>query len=504
MIRAHALTKHRALAVDPKALFRATGGAVLFETGDQANHGPRRSILVPHVAVRLEIRGPRVRLTAVSVQGRAVVAELARALAASVVEASPTTVELEFPRAEAEDDEARLRLPTPLDAVRALVSASVEGEPGPFAVFAAVLFTYDLVDVFEVLPPPDSDPHLQPDAVVLLAESVIVVDARTGTVRLFATAFGDDPTAIPDAARRLAALEASIDALPDAKAPPRVPEVRVSADLDDAAYAARVVRLKEHITAGDVFQIVLSRTFSAPCVDVPAAYARLAASNPSPYQFLWSDAGTFVFGASPEAAVRVTREEGSLRLHLHPIAGTRPRGASPDEDDRIEAELRLSEKEVAEHMMLVDLARNDVARVSVPGTRRLTRLLTTERYSHVMHLVSEVTGTLRPGLDALHAYAACANMGTLVGAPKVRAAELLRAHELGKRGIYGGAIGWLSHDGTFDSAIVIRSAFVRDGVAYVRAGAGIVDGSDPAAETDETRKKAQAVLRALGGTEADR
>lgn len=270
-------------------------------------------------------------------------------------------------------------------------------------------------------------------------------------------------------------------------------------DLDDAAFAALVTELKAHIVAGDVFQIVASRTFSAPCPDPRAAYARLGRSNPSPYQFFWTDDNGVVFGASPEASVRVTRQEDAqLRLELHPIAGTRRRGACTDEDDRIEAELRLSEKEVAEHMMLVDLARNDISRVAIPGTRRVTRLLATERYSHVMHLVSEVAGTLRPGLDALHAYAACANMGTLVGAPKVRAAELLREHERDKRGIYGGAIGWLSHDGTLDSAIVIRSAYVKDGVAHVRAGAGVVDGSDPVAEADETSRKARAVLSALG------
>jgi len=154
-------------------------------------------------------------------------------------------------------------------------------------------------------------------------------------------------------------------------------------------------------------------------------------------------------------------------------------------------------KELAEHLMLVDLARNDVARVSRPGTRTVSRLLTVERYQHVMHLVSEVVGELAGDLDALHAYAASLNMGTLVGAPKIRAAELLRQHETTKRGPYGGAVGYLAHDGSLDTAIVIRSAFVRDGVAQVRAGAGVVLDSDPAAEAEETRHKAAAVLRAL-------
>jgi anthranilate synthase component 1 len=216
--------------------------------------------------------------------------------------------------------------------------------------------------------------------------------------------------------------------------------------------------------------------------------------------------GAVLLGASPETAVRVS---GTPRtVSLRPIAGTAPRGRTADGqvdrelDARLQAALLTDAKELAEHMMLVDLARNDVARVSRPGTRRVSQLLTVDRYQHVMHLVSEVEGELAPGLDALHAYAASLNMGTLVGAPKIRAAELLREHEPTKRGPYGGAVGYLTHGGELDTAIVIRSAFVHDGIAHVRAGAGVVLDSDPAAEAAETRRKAQAVLDALSGTEA--
>ena len=500
MLRAQALTKHRSVAPDPQALFAAQGGAVLFETGDASRGQPRRSIVVTHVAVRLEVRGAQVTLTAISAQGRDVLAAVASELSSRVVAHTPSILTLAFPRVQADDDEARLRAPSPLDALRALVHATITGEPGPFAVFAAVLFSYDLVEIFEPLPPARADRHGLPDVIALLAEGSVVIDAAAGTTRVFSTAFGDSPAALQDAAHRLATIEAALDAVSETAAtPPVAAPVEVTVDLDDEAFVALVGTMKQHIVLGDVFQIVASRTFSAPCPDPRATYARLGRSNPSPYQFYFSDRAGIVLGCSPEASVRVSRgDDGALHLELHPIAGTRRRGASSDEDDRIEAELRLDTKEVAEHMMLVDLARNDIARVAIPGTRRVTRLLATERYSHVMHLVSEVTGTLRPGLDALHAYAACANMGTLVGAPKVRAAELLREHEPSKRGIYGGAIGWLSHDGTFDTAIVIRSAFVKDGVAHVRAGAGVVYDSDPHAEADETSRKARAVLAALG------
>ncbi len=499
---AEALTRHFSFAPDPKALHAALGGTVLFETGDASGADERRSILVTDVAVRLEVRGSRVRALALSPHGRAVLRSMAESLASFVVEVGPEVVDLAFPRGAARDDAARLALPSPLDAVRALVDATVVGDRSSHAVFAVVRFGYDLCEAFEPLPPPRAPGHGLPDAVALLAEGAVVVDAAAGTTRIWSTAFGDAPTVKPDAAARLARLAEALGRVGDAVvAPSAAPRVAATVDRSDAEYGALVVTLREHVHAGDVFQIVASRTFSAPCADPFAAYVRLAKENPSPYQFLWSEPGAVVFGASPEAAVRVTVDDGERRLHLHPIAGTRRRGATADEDDRIEAELRLSAKEVSEHMMLVDLARNDVARVSVPGTRRVARLLATERYSQVMHLVSEVTGTLRPELDALRAYAACANMGTLVGAPKLRAAELLRVHEGSKREVYGGAIGWLSHDGTFDSAIVIRSAVVRDGVAHVRVGAGIVADSEPAAEAEETTRKARAVLRALGATE---
>jgi anthranilate synthase component 1 len=209
-----------------------------------------------------------------------------------------------------------------------------------------------------------------------------------------------------------------------------------------------------------------------------------------------------LFGASPETSVRVTREPGESVIEVKPIAGTRRRGLTPDADDRLEADLRLDAKETAEHMMLVDLARNDVARVSSSGTRRVAKLLTVERYARVMHLVSSVTGQLAFGLDPFHALQACLNVGTLSGAPKLRAVELLRETEATKRGPYGGAVGWISGNGEMDTGVIIRSAVVKDDVAYVRAGAGVVHDSVPLLEAEETRSKASAVLTALAAAEA--
>jgi anthranilate synthase component I len=247
--------------------------------------------------------------------------------------------------------------------------------------------------------------------------------------------------------------------------------------------------------------VVPSRCFSLPCPCPLSAYARLKTQNPSPYMFFLKDPAFTLFGASPESALKFDAQ--SRQVEIYPIAGTRRRGFNAkgqidrDLDSRIELELRQDEKEKAEHLMLVDLARNDVARISVPGSRYVKELLKVDRYSYVMHLVSRVVGTLKPQLDALHAYQACMNMGTLVGAPKVRAAELIRQVEGKRRGSYGGAVGYLAGNGDFDSCIVIRSAYANNGMAYIQAGAGVVFDSVAQAEADETRSKAQAVISAI-------
>ena len=279
------------------------------------------------------------------------------------------------------------------------------------------------------------------------------------------------------------------------------PSVEVSVDLSDEQFCNHVLDLKQHILAGDIFQVVPSRTFSLPCPSPLLAYAKLKESNPSPYMFYMQDAAFSIFGASPESALKYERE--SNQVEIYPIAGTRPRGKRPDGsidrdlDSRIELNLREDTKEKSEHIMLVDLARNDVAKVSRPGTRYVKDLLKVDRYSHVMHLVSRVVGQLRDDLDPLHAYQACMNMGTLVGAPKVSAATLIREVEKKRRGSYGGAVGYLNGQGDMDTCIVIRSAFVKNGTAYIQAGAGVVYDSVPQAEADETRAKAQAVIGAV-------
>ena len=279
-------------------------------------------------------------------------------------------------------------------------------------------------------------------------------------------------------------------------------KLRLSTDTSKKEFVKIVKELKVHILQGDVFQIVPSRTiaveFSAEPLDV---YKKLRNLNPSPYMFYFNNSAGILLGSSPEMFLKVEGNEAK-KVEIRPIAGTKPRGfkdgiIDPDLDSRFEAELKLDEKELAEHTMLIDLARNDVARVSVPGTRHCDKPYLIEKYSHVQHLVSNVSGVMRNELDALHAYLASMNMGTLTGAPKVEAMKLLRLKEKTKRGFYGGSIGYLTPSGDFDSAIVIRSMSIKGGKAFVRAGAGIVFDSVPEKEFEETEGKARAAIMAL-------
>ena len=463
------------------------------------------SLLMDQAAVRIECRGRCVTLLALSKNGDALLATVARRLPDRVETVGDRRLGLCFPAMVGDDAEERLMAPSPFDVLRLLTGLASGSKEEPFTLAALGVVAFDHVDLFEALPANAQDPLDFPDLLFWLAESLVVFEPGAPP-RLICTAFGSEDEAAGErsyfsAAERLAQLvERCARAKPlPAPATPKPDYTAPEVDLDDAAYGKIVGRLRDRIAAGDIYQIVPSRTFRAPCPDPLRSYATQRALDPSPYHFFVSGPAHVLFGASPETSVRVF-EAGGLTVEVKPIAGTRPRGATDDEDDRLEAEMRLDRKETAEHMMLVDLARNDVARVSVSGTRRVAKLMSVERYARVMHLVSSVTGTLRAGLDALHALQACLNVGTLTGAPKIRATELLRETEVTKRGPYGGAIGWLNGEGMMDTGVVIRSAIVKDGIAYVRAGAGVVYDSNPQREADETRRKASALLSVLAAT----
>ncbi|HXW97829.1 MAG TPA: chorismate-binding protein [Gemmatimonadales bacterium] len=364
---------------------------------------------------------------------------------------------------------------------------------------------YDVVRSLERLPHAPPDDRDLPEAILMVADTVLVLDNLFNRATIIANVEvkpGMSRAVLEEryieATRRIGEwLErlrgpASLKPL-EIEGP--IPEPQQVSPYLDGRYQQDVRRIQEYIAAGDTFQTVLSRRLDLAAPDPFLTYRYLRALNPAPYLYFLHCDDLHVVGSSPEVLVRV--EDGEITLR--PIAGTRPRGTSAEQDQALQAELEGDPKERAEHLMLVDLGRNDVGRVAQFGSVRLTAFMVVERYSHVMHLVSEVRGTLRPELDALAALGACFPAGTVSGAPKVRAMEIIDELEPVRRGPYAGAVGYVSWGArTLDTAIAIRTVVMRGGRAWVQAGAGIVADSEPEAEFQETEAKARAVLAALG------
>ncbi|NCQ60394.1 MAG: anthranilate synthase component I [Myxococcales bacterium] len=359
---------------------------------------------------------------------------------------------------------------------------------------------YDAVRRFEPTVGGEGDASL-PEFSFAIGGTVLVFDDRQKTLTIVVPSLveGDPHAAYARARERIEQVARALVeparlpllAPPDGTARAELPE----SSFDEPRYVAAVERIKEHIRAGDIFQAVLAQRFLLDATDVSPldVYRSMRVLNPSPYMYFLRMDEACVAGASPETLVRL---EGG-RVELRPIAGTRPRGANTEEDEALERELLADPKERAEHVMLVDLGRNDIGRIAVPGSVRILERMVVERYSHVMHLVSDVIGQLAPGLDALDVLRATFPAGTLTGAPKVRAMQILDELEPCPRGLYGGAIGYLGFDGNMDVAIAIRTIVERDGQLTLAAGAGIVEASDPHAEYRETLHKARAALVAV-------
>ncbi len=355
---------------------------------------------------------------------------------------------------------------------------------------------YDTAAWFEpvpLAPSPDED-----DAGFMLFDTVLAFDHVRHRILIIANAriaAGDDLRAQYDfACTRIGFVERELERSLSHAAPAGGGPLEIQSNMSQARYEEMARTAKEHIAAGDIYQVVLSQRFETTVTADPfTVYRALRHVNPSPYMYFLRMGGRSIVGASPEMLVRV---EGRT-AQTHPIAGTRPRGASAAEDARLATELQGNEKERSEHVMLVDLGRNDLGRVCEYGSVHVPRYMEIERYSHVMHLVSVVEGTLAAGKDRLDALASCFPAGTVSGAPKVRAMEIIAALEQDRRGVYAGAVGYLDFAGNLDCCITIRTVVMEHGRARVQAGAGIVADSDPAAEYQETRDKARAVLRAL-------
>jgi len=391
----------------------------------------------------------------------------------------------------------------PLEALRGLLAESAIDMPADLPAAAAGLFGYlgyDMIRLVEHLPDVNPDPLGLPDAVLMRPSVIAVLDGVKGEVTVVAPAWVG--SGLSARAAYAQAAERVSDALRDLERAPSVaaremgdaqPLGEPVSNFSHAGYLAAVEKAKDYIRAGDIFQVVPSQRWRLDFAHPPfALYRALRRTNPSPFMFYFNFGPFQVVGASPEILVRVFGGEVTIR----PIAGTRKRGQTPEEDRALEADLLADEKELAEHLMLLDLGRNDVGLVAKIGTVRPTEEFIVERYSHVMHIVSNVVGELSEDHDALSALLAGLPAGTVSGAPKVRAMEIIDELEPEKRGVYGGGVGYFSAGGDMDMCIALRTAVVQDGTLYIQAGGGVVYDSDPQAEFEETENKARAIRRA--------
>ena len=401
-----------------------------------------------------------------------------------------------------------LKSEDPLEALEELMThyrpVDVEGLPR-FHGGAVGYLNYDMVRFVEDLPDNTEDDRELPDCFFMVTDTLLVFDHVNHQIKVVANAHinGDVDEAYAQAIDQIDGLIAKLKQpllMHPAKKPEGSPsDVSVTSNFTREAYRQVVLRAKEYIAAGDIIQVVPSQRFSVPIsVDTFDAYRALRTVNPSPYMYYLKFDELQIAGASPEMMVRV--EDGLAEMR--PIAGTRPRGATPPEDEALATELLADPKERAEHVMLVDLGRNDLGRVCEYHTVRVSEMMVIERYSHVMHIVSHVVGELREGQTPFDVIRACLPAGTLSGAPKIRAMEIIDELEPTRRGPYGGAVGYFSFSGSADTAITIRTLVVKDGIAYVQAGGGIVADSVPETEYEETVNKARAGLRAIELAEA--
>lgn len=510
---------------------------VLLESADIASKQHLTTIAVLAASAQITCTGDTVTLKALdTTDGPQALKAVAQYLSSAVTRQSDSELVLHLPSVaeDSAEEHARLRERSTMEPLRILTD-QVVAHPHLPLVAGAVAFDY--LGTYESLPSVADGANTCPDYLFFNARIILVVDHPSGSCQLVGASL--------DAAQlsaQMDALEAAINELPaqapsapaeqtapaqqttqaasahqqtatpEAQATPAASAQQTAEDtitayptMSDADFCELVAKMQQHIAIGDAYQVVPSRGFVIDCPQPLQTYRYLHDADPSPYMFYIATDDFELFGASPESSLLHSAKTGQVAIR--PIAGTRPRGFTPDGsidhelDIRLELELRSDAKEVAEHVMLVDLARNDVARISAPGTRKVTQLLRVDRYSRVMHLVSEVTGQLASDLHPLDAFRASMTMGTLTGAPKLRAAELIRQYEGTRRGSYGGAVGYLRGDGELDTCIVIRSAFARDGKAIVQAGAGVVSDSVPQREADETAHKASNVLRAIAAAQ---
>lgn len=478
----------------------------LLETAEAGTHEHRKSVTMLSAALQIRALGQKVTLKALNHNGHQILSSIKTSETITnrfeLRDEGGDILHLICPEAdEVNNEQDRLFQVTTMSAlqlIRDLLKVGQVSDDETSLMIGA--FSYELVEQFEDLPEVEK---FQEDYCFYVADQIIIQNQNGQSAKIVVKGFGENA----DNTVRLGMdLEGTYNTLKEASVSDVLNftqqhvNTELSLSLSDNDYYGFVDAAKKRIKQGDIFQVVLSRRFGISCPNPFQAYGELRRSNPSPYMYFVNFGDKQLFGASPESALKINKQR---EVFLYPIAGTRKRAIDQntgqinhEQDARVEFELIEDAKENAEHMMLVDLARNDLAKIVLSGTREITQLKKVIKYSHVQHMVSEIKGVLKPEIDSLIAYRACANMGTLTGAPKIKAMEIIRQQEKLARGFYGGAICLMNANDEFDSAIIIRSAVVSDGQAVISAGAGIVHDSEPKAEALETINKAKAVIDA--------
>ena len=513
------LTRSLEADVEPQLIFEACERIsnkdyrILLESSEPGTNGCQQSMLLLGQALKIEARAFQVTITALNNNGQAALAIITANLPGTlVVKASESELLLQYPDNRLlEEESERVKRVTPLDAIRQVLSIlSMDDHDDAEKLIVAGVAGYDLVDSLEVLPAVDFAEGDFPDFIFLLSDSQIHIDQRSNRVEIRQIIFSgpNEQYQTGKARGTINAIESIVAANNSVSGQDLNKHLSATQSVDAVEvypaateFMSEVVKIQQAIAKGQVFQTVISRNFSLDCNNPLLAYQFLKLQNPSPYQFYLRLGDYTLFGASPESSLRYQQRQRTIAIM--PIAGTRGRGrtasgAINDElDARLEADLKLDQKELAEHLMLVDLARNDLARIAETGSRKVKELMAVYRYSAVMHMVSRIEATLSSDLDIYHACQSCFHMGTLTGAPKKEAMKLIRETEQRRRGAYGGAVGYFTAAGDMDTAIIIRSALVKNAQATITAGAGIVADSTPENELLETELKAAAVIKAV-------
>lgn len=474
---------------------------LLLESAKVKQKNNLKSIMLVENSLRISAKKQIVTLKSLSKNG-----ELLLSLVHSIIPKEvqihifPKQIKLIFPKIKKDlDEDSRLTSLSVFDSFRFLKKLLKNSDNIMKKIFFGGLFSYDLVSYFECLPKLKKKNF--PDFCFYLSEILVIFDHQKKTCEIRGILFNQNILEKDKIINKIKKIKKQISKTPKFITKKQINNIKIKCNLSDKKYKKIIKNIQKNIRDGEIFQAVLARKFLIPCIYPLAAYHILKNNNPSPYMFFMQDSEFILFGTSPESSLKYN--DDNRKIEIYPIAGTRPRGLKQGEiidkdlDSRIALEMLLDNKELAEHIMLVDLARNDLARICKPGTRYVSELIKIDRYSFVMHLVSRVVGRLRDDLDIFHAYRACMNMGTLTGAPKVRAMQLIYENEKEYRGSYGGSIGYFSLSGKLDTCIIIRSAYVKNKIAYIQAGAGIVLDSIPQLEADESRNKAKAVLQAI-------